>query len=44
MHLHMSYVRFVPGRVAKSVARLIQEPAVPGSIPGPATYFRFSLR
>ena len=30
------------GRVAQSVARLTQEPDVPGSIHGPATYFRFS--
>ena len=33
-----------PGRVAQSVARLTQEPEVSGSIPGPATYFRFSFR
>ena len=33
-----------PGRVAQSVARLTHEPEVPGSIPGPATYFRFSFR
>ena len=33
-----------PGRKAQSVARLTQEPDVPGSIPGPATYFRFSFR
>ena len=33
-----------PGRVAQSVARLTQEPEVPGSIPGPAIYFRFSFR
>ena len=33
-----------PGRVAQSVARLTEEPEVPGSIPGPATYFRFSFR
>ena len=33
-----------PGRVAQSVAPLTQEPEVPGSIPGPATYFRFSYR
>ena len=33
-----------PGRVAQSVAHLTQEPEVPGSIPGPATYFRFSFR
>ena len=31
-------------RVALSVARETQEPEVPGSIPGPATYFRFSFR
>ena len=29
-----------PGRVAQSIARLTQEPEVPSSIPGPATYFR----
>ena len=33
-----------PGRVAQSVARLTQEPEVPVSIPGPATYFHFSFR
>ena len=33
-----------PGRAAQSVARPTQEPEVPGSIPGPATYFRFSFR
>ena len=33
-----------PGRVAQSVARLTQEPEVPGSILGPATYFCFSFR
>ena len=33
-----------PGRVAQSVARLTPEPKAPGSIPGPATYFRFSFR
>ena len=32
---------WMPGRVSQSVARLIQEPEVPGSIPGPAIYFRF---
>ena len=30
-----------PGRVAHSVERLTHEPEVAGSIPGPATYFRF---
>ena len=33
-----------PGRVAQSVARLTPEPEVPGSLPGPATYFLFSFR
>ena len=33
----------VPGLVAQSVAHLTQEPRVPGSIPGSATYFRFSF-
>ena len=33
----------VQGHVAQSVARLTHEPEVPGSIPGPATYFRFSF-
>ena len=34
----------LPGRVAQLVARLAQEPGIPGSIPGPATYPRFSFR
>ena len=34
----------MPGRVAQLVARLTREPEVPGSIPGPATYFCFSFR
>ena len=33
-----------PGRVAQSAARLTQEPEVPGPIPGPVSYFRFSFR
>ena len=33
-----------PGHVAQLVASLTQEPEVTGSIPGPATYFRFSFR
>ena len=40
------YVRMyvcMPGCVEQSVARLTQEPEVPGSIPGPAKYFRFSF-
>ena len=33
-----------PCRVEQAVARLTQEPEVPGSIPGPATHFRFFFR
>ena len=32
------------GRVAQSVVCLTQDPGVPGSIPGPDTYFHFSFR
>ena len=32
-----------PGPVAQLVARLTQEPEVPGSILGPAPYFCFSF-
>ena len=32
-------IRCGPDCVAQSVARLIKEPGVPGSIPGPVTYF-----
>ena len=33
-----------PGRLAQSVAWEPEVPVNPGSIPGPATYFRFSFR
>ena len=33
-----------PGRVAQSVGHLIRKSEVLGSIPGLATYFRFSFR
>ena len=33
-----------PGRVAQSVGLLTRMSGVPGSIPGLATYFRFSFR
>ena len=33
-----------PGRVAQSVGHLTRVSGVPGSIPGLATYFRFSFR
>ena len=32
-----------PGRVAQSIACVTHEPEVPGSIPGPTTYFCFSF-
>ena len=35
---------FEPGRVAQSVGHLTRKSGVPGSIPGLATYFRFSFR
>ena len=34
----------LPGRRAQSVEHLTRKPEVLGSIPGPATYFRFSFR
>ena len=34
----------LPGRVAQSVGHLTRKSGVPGSIPGLATYFRFSFR
>ena len=34
----------VPGRVAQSVGHLTRKSGVLGSIPGRATYFRFSFR
>ena len=35
------FLAVIPGRVAQSVARLTQEPEVPGSIPGPAHILSF---
>ena len=32
-----------PGRVAQSVEHLTRKSGIPGSIPGLATYFRFSF-
>ena len=37
-------VVFSPGRVAQSVGHLTRKSGVLGSIPGLATYFRFSFR
>ena len=42
--IHISFPHHEPSRVAQSVAHLTQEPKVPGPIPGPAAYFRFSFR
>ena len=36
--------RDVPGRVAQSIGHLTRKSGVLGSIPGLATYFRFSFR
>ena len=38
------YKWYKPGRVAQSVGHLTRKSGVLGSIPGPATYFRFSFR
>ena len=38
------YHTFMPGRVAQSVGHLTRKSGVLGSIPGRATYFRFSFR
>ena len=35
---------FLPGRIAQSVGHLTRKAGVLGSIPGLATYFRFSFR
>ena len=41
---HMSKMVAGPGRVAQSVGHLTRKSGVLGSIPGLATYFRFSFR
>ena len=38
------YIRLLPGRVAQSVGHPTRKSGVLGSIPGLATYFRFSFR
>ena len=40
--MHVLHVYGGPGRVAQSVGHLTRKPGVLGSIPGLATYFRFS--
>ena len=42
--LRFSSMGRVPGRVAQSVGHLTRKSGVLGSIPGLATYFRFSFR
>ena len=37
-------IAYRPGCVAQSVGHLTRKSGVPGSIPGLATYFRFSFR
>ena len=41
---YMQYFSFFTGRVAQSVGHLSRKSGVLGSIPGLATYFRFSFR
>ena len=41
---YVLYTTKPPGRVAQSVGRPTRKSGVPGSIPGLATYFRFSFR
>ena len=44
-YLYKEYIYFKrPGRVAQSVGHLTHKSGVLGSIPGLATYFRFSFR
>ena len=43
-HIRSFHVHIKPGRVAQSVGHLTHKSGVLGSIPGLATYFRFSFR
>ena len=43
-YLILSILLHQPGRVAQSVGHLTRKSGVLGSIPGLATYFRFSFR
>ena len=43
-HTHLGMIFAMPGRVAQSVGHLTRKSGVLGSIPGLATYFRFSFR
>ena len=42
--MFVCYHKNLPGRVAQSVGHLTRKSGVLGSIPGLATYFRFSFR
>ena len=44
LHRARATTNFLPGRVAQSVGHLTHKSGVLGSIPGLATYFRFSFR
>ena len=44
MNLYVYQKMIWPGRVAQSVGHLTRKSGVLGSIPGLATYFRFSFR
>ena len=44
LHGFLQVVKISPGRVAQSVGHLSRKSGVLGSIPGMATYFRFSFR
>ena len=41
---YIAYLKVEPGRVAQLVGHLTHKSEVLGSIPGLATYFRFSFR
>ena len=43
-YVPLRFGRNVPGRVAQSVGHMTRKSGVLGSIPGLATYFRFSFR
>ena len=43
IYFHRNYIFLKPGCVAQSVGHLTRKSGVPGSIPGLATYFRFSF-
>ena len=43
-HFYSRLTFLLPGRVAQSVGHLTRKSGVLGSIPGLATYFRFSFR